>query len=49
MTERERIAQACEAHAAKLRTVHADNTPGVLPSATIADPIIGVPRWRARG
>ena len=41
------IADACEAHAAKLRSVHQDNTPGILPSATIADLIITLERASA--
>lgn len=44
---REEIARACEAHAAKLRSVHQDNTPAILPSPTIADLIITLERASA--
>lgn len=41
------IADACDAHAAKLRTVHVDGVPGTLPAATIADLIITLERASA--
>lgn len=44
---RTEIADACDAHSAKLRTVHQDNSPGILPSATIADLIITLERASA--
>lgn len=41
------IAGACEAHAARLRTVHVDGVPGTLPAPTIADLIITLERASA--
>jgi hypothetical protein len=38
------VADACSAHAAKLRAMHHDGTATILPSATIADLIITLER-----
>jgi hypothetical protein len=38
------VADACDAHAAKLRAAHQDGAAAILPSATVADLIITLER-----